>query len=612
MESYNLTEQPWIYGIANHKTEKYNLVSVLQNAHHIEGIQPPTFRNRQFPWYEYLIIRLLTGIVSDAYRNEPQFKTRLLQQGLFDDTLFQYLNEFGDRFDLFDDEHPFFQMSDTDASVLNKKITPDSANVLQINPLTPAPSGRLLDAKISPGDYLGNAVTQEYVNPLKSLPITDKKEFQKTIEHIYRISYEEYAYLLLYNNGMVPGSGQGYKSGLLGNLYYTVVVNGKNLFETILLNAFSIKNDLDDTICNIPLWRWDSIWDGYIYEFDRTGKKARQTMHGQSVIGGLFFPCRLIQAKPDNGYIKDLKFQALYVPGITDIGYAKENSILDDYREAWVTIEPHATYKQVTENDVEKPKYHDINIGEASWLTIMQCLTMGMADEVNPSAAKQTKEELEKAKAVKKAKAKAKKQTNEYEYPPSNLADNPILNKFTELTITVFYRTVASKKAKVLMEAGKIQKRIPEKILEDNECKRIVKMCADSIKRGIWKLNQIQPLYVRNKPFDDDTKKTADLFGLAIQFSQTCEHMMFRPGGYIQQIAYADDKSAVYQKFLEEEVQTARNIWGKMRDTSRIVKHVEYESWLCGYIIADTWQRKGDENDKTGNTGFNPDISVNE
>ena len=394
--------------------------------------------------------------------------------------------------------------------------------------------------------------------------------------------------------------------------YGSWIVNGKNLFETILLNALSIKNDLDDTICNIPLWRWDSIWDGYIYEFDRTGKKARQTMSGQSVIGGLFFPCRLIQAKPDNGYIKDLKFQALYVPGITDIGYAKENSILDDYREAWVTIEPHATYKQVTENDVEKPKYHDINIGEASWLTIMQCLTMGMADEVNPSAAKQTKEELEKAKAVKKAKAKAKKQTNEYEYPPSNLADNPILNKFTELTITVFYRTVASKKAKVLMEAGKIQKRIPEKILEDNECKRIVKMCADSIKRGIWKLNQIQPLYVRNKPFDDDTKKTADLFGLAIQFSQTCEHMMFRPGGYIQQIAYADDKSAVYQKFLEEEVQTARNIWGKMRDTSRIVKHVEYESWLCGYIIADTWQRKGDENDQTGNTGFNPDISVNE
>ena len=343
--SYNLINEPWIDTIMEDGSQKsVGLRELFENAHRITDMAPAEFHGVTFPFYNYAALRLFCGILADAYSYaEEEFDAEeLLSAGSFDmsdgSVLSEYLKTFENRFDLFDENHPFLQATKDEIDYwrsLGTQASDKATKILIVNPCAPAETARINEVREDDLNEIIRRSGLDNPSPLfgTDLKAVDGDKFESIITDIYAVPAKEWAYICLYQNSIAPGSGSGNKSCLAGNGFYAEVLQGENIFQTIVMNSVSIAMS-EDHKRNIPAWRWDSMSD----LFFKPDTVVLDTL------SGLFCPARLFAAnKVEDNVVRSVSVAKYNFP--ENMG----NFYYENLRQKWaIYYEPHmvAGYKK--------------------------------------------------------------------------------------------------------------------------------------------------------------------------------------------------------------------------------------------------------------------------
>jgi CRISPR system Cascade subunit CasA len=212
MFSFNLLTEPWILvNDQNGNVKEMGIIEVLENAHKIVSLADATILIR------FSIYRFLIALIMDIFKiKELEQVEELIMEGNFNkDAIDEYINEVGEGyFDLFHPNTPFLQSPKNE----DLEIKP-VAEVLQH-----VPSGSFST-------------------------------------HFNHVNLEKEAYSpavcaggLLTIAPFMTAGGAGYSPSINGNPPWYVLVLGKNLFETIVLNCcgMPIPGLTGD---GLPAWR---------------------------------------------------------------------------------------------------------------------------------------------------------------------------------------------------------------------------------------------------------------------------------------------------------------------------------------------------------------------
>ena len=196
---FNLIKEPWIPCFDGKDVKELNLLESLSNAHDLKAISDPS------PLVTISLYRLLVAVLHRVFgpASEEEW-SNLWKAGRFDRTKLEgYLSKWSHRFDLFDDERPFFQ----DRSVEEYQEKGKSSTAL-------------LKQELSCG-----------INPLLFDHTTDKTKLDTEPAEAARL-------LIAYNGYALDPKGAGgltMKSGLLaGGILF--MNQGESLFQTLLLS----------------------------------------------------------------------------------------------------------------------------------------------------------------------------------------------------------------------------------------------------------------------------------------------------------------------------------------------------------------------------------------
>jgi len=248
---FNTLEQSWIparekngdireYGILRLLKESPNLVSVTDSS-------PP---------FEYGMYRLLIAFLTDVYRPESADEVEdLLENGSFEEErLDEYARRWKDRFDLFNAEHPFLQAK--------------------------------FDARWDSDDD-----TKSVANLISEIPSGNGHvHFLHQLESAHHICPEIAARALCASMLFTPAMVQGYPSGVNGSPPWFSMVQGRTLFETLLLNLW------------VPIGNLAAYDEHVIWKSDRV-VEPKADVKNISYVEGLLFPNRRILLIPDEGGI---------------------------------------------------------------------------------------------------------------------------------------------------------------------------------------------------------------------------------------------------------------------------------------------------------------------
>jgi CRISPR system Cascade subunit CasA len=210
MPTFNLITEKWIPCLTNKGAVDFSLRDVLVNAHTIKELSDDS------PLVTVALHRLLLAILHRNFgpANFDEWK-ELWRKGRWDDaTLNAYFDKWARRFDLFDNDRPFYQVQRMTKIVVVKKgkeKTEETKNeeveILPISTLVQeaatATNATLFDHRID------------------SFPEAMKASMA--------------ARYLVARQGYSISEGSGYAESVGAN-GYTVLVRGKNLFETLALN----------------------------------------------------------------------------------------------------------------------------------------------------------------------------------------------------------------------------------------------------------------------------------------------------------------------------------------------------------------------------------------
>ncbi len=242
--SFNLIDEKWFEIINNNgDKEKVGLRDVLINAHEILEITDSLLT------VEFSLYRLLTVIIMDIFRFEDICEiAELMEEKKFKSCrIDEYLNQWHNRFDLFDDRFPFLQTP----VINNTKIH----SIPQIIPHIP----------------YGN----NYLH------------FHHQIPEDIALAPEFAARLLVAMPPFTASGGPGLQPSLSGTPPCYILVNGRNLFETILLNCITDLRDIE--LDNPPpLWRRNEPI-----------KQIDKVISTTSLLEGLFWPVRHVKLMPE-------------------------------------------------------------------------------------------------------------------------------------------------------------------------------------------------------------------------------------------------------------------------------------------------------------------------
>lgn len=222
MESeFNLIYEPWIKVRSVEKVSEVSLLEVLANAHEYTSLAG------EIPTQDLAILRLLLAVLHSALHNDDAPGKRwkkLWKAGCFPkDTITAYLEKYKDRFWLFDDKYPFYQVAD-------------------IEEYTPLTAAKLNGALLESG------------NKARLFPVISGNEKES-------LSYSEAARWLVCLNAWDDGACKkavdngkewyenGQKIGWLGSLGNIYAI-GDNLFETLMLNLVFDSFDTEQH----PVW----------------------------------------------------------------------------------------------------------------------------------------------------------------------------------------------------------------------------------------------------------------------------------------------------------------------------------------------------------------------
>lgn len=372
---YNITEEPWI-DVINEKgeVESVGLLELFRRAHEFADFAPVTFHGITLSLHQYLPLRLACGIFTDAYRKSVRDGVRIrdiFKEGKFDFSeegcVPSYFRKYGKRFDLFDIKHPFLQAGEDDLrewESLGSKIKAFKSKAMDVNPCAPAETARISEVSGIDPDEFRKHIKNSYMGDLYSaIPEGIKgTELLKAIVESYKITPKEWAYLVMYHSSVFSGAGRGCKAALAGSASYAEIIQGKNLFETIILNSQFMIDDGSDS-SGPPQWRWNSQTDLYFDEIE------------MNPLSGLFCPSKVLTGRlGEDGYVTEI------IKSPLSFGDRKRD-LMDEMRQRWAKdFEPHFVtnrkkYPMIKgkngapdERDLAKNMYKVLNAGTEIWL----------------------------------------------------------------------------------------------------------------------------------------------------------------------------------------------------------------------------------------------------
>lgn len=181
--------------------EELGLREIFARAHELEDIVADN------PMEKYAVLRLIIAFAMDMLHPEDSYdRQELLSEGKFDmkifDTYVQECESQGPRFDLFDEEHPFMQSKFT----AEEKIS-ERKSVSELFQAIPSGNNHMF--------------------------------FDHRLEDIHIASYSQAFRAMCTLYVFCPPGAQGYPSSVNNTPPVFVIIIGKNLFETIIVNMLS-------------------------------------------------------------------------------------------------------------------------------------------------------------------------------------------------------------------------------------------------------------------------------------------------------------------------------------------------------------------------------------
>lgn len=262
------------------KTAKTGIRDCIAQAHSIKKVWVDgcvTYMDNIAP------ITLMTMILARIFRPDREAKLDMYDIGEFDiSAVDDYINECklkGVSFDIFDKDKPFLQCSMEQLEEISGG-KPKKLRELK---------GTL--GKLEPFYSSGNNVL--FYN-------TRKYTDDQTAEDQYAMTPEQYTASLIRNHMYRSASGSGHVSTGNGSQPpLTVIVNGKNLFETLL---FMIPEDIKDS--DLPMWERNR-YDADITEYIASGNFG--------FLGSTLWPVEYIHyGDIENGLVKNVYTAGIY------------------------------------------------------------------------------------------------------------------------------------------------------------------------------------------------------------------------------------------------------------------------------------------------------------
>lgn len=254
--SFNVLTQGWIPVIdLEGRRQKLGILDTLKNAHRLKEISDAS------AMVEYSLYRFLSVFLMDALRPKNRETLEdLLEEGAFDpesiDNYIALCKSEGVSFDLFGRERPFLQ-------------TPYCA---------------VWDKSAKPAAVL------DYTLPSGN----NHTHYDHRKEANFALQYDEAARLLLPAQLFCTAGAQGYPSNVSASPPYYTVVQGRNLFET-LVYSLCLTNRIDIPIDDPPvLWR------------NMEPVEPKREVTKTSWLFGMLFPARRILLIPRDGVVPEV------------------------------------------------------------------------------------------------------------------------------------------------------------------------------------------------------------------------------------------------------------------------------------------------------------------
>lgn len=269
MGRYNLLEEPWIsvIKINDGQQTKVSLTDIFKHASEYRCLAGD-MKTQDFAVLRVLLAVLQTVFsrydchgnplvtVDDKMRqieivedDEDEYEDAMQENwdeiyhnGYFPDVLYQYLNIWKDRFYLFDEDYPFYQISEQTL----KKILPKGKKPTEIN-------GRFMNRTISESN---NKIA--LFSPRDGVKKKDKNKDIMVASELARwlITFQNYTGLSDKVSLVDKSKGQNPSRGWLFDLG-GIVLEGDNLFETLMMNYIDIHPE-EQYRCTIqkPCWEY--------------------------------------------------------------------------------------------------------------------------------------------------------------------------------------------------------------------------------------------------------------------------------------------------------------------------------------------------------------------
>lgn len=294
----NVIKDPWMFvEYLDGSVKQISVLQAFKDSKIIKGLSVPEFHNFKAIIYNVPVMQFLRTIVTAAYYkpennfeagSSKSFVKNLHKNGLDIDRIVEYLNEWEDRFNLFDENHPFLQDIRLKTDVVDDKYS----YVSKTNLLAPAGNNHLFEH-----------------NKSTALNIT---QFNPTPD--------ELVYILLYTSHMAtsPMFVCYPHKALSANATLFMMCNGDNLHDCIINNCVANPQaDRDDDLYDKPVWELDSIDEIKDYDFENLAK---------NILLCTFFPSLPIYVVQQEGVVKNIVLSNDIKQGIIDKAAREELS----------------------------------------------------------------------------------------------------------------------------------------------------------------------------------------------------------------------------------------------------------------------------------------------
>ena len=258
MASYNLCDEPWIrVKCLDGNVRDVSLTQIFEDAEKIRDVLPPVFRREQIYLYYVVVIKLLSTIVMSAYYKEEthyaaknaRYLDKLLEEGIYSDVIKDYLQKWHDRFDIYDEDHPFLQ-NVTLRELYKKNEKEFCTDYRPWNFLAPSKNNFIFGKNRSINPEMA------YVDNLSQ----------------YEMDAKEFAYFLIYEASIGNAISSKHEKSLAGKNSTYAITQGMNLAKTILFNIMPLtmnarSSEGREMLADRPVWELNGIED--IMEFDK-------------------------------------------------------------------------------------------------------------------------------------------------------------------------------------------------------------------------------------------------------------------------------------------------------------------------------------------------------